>query len=371
MNDISADKMGDVWPTAVPGRDGADYGSVEFFPQGEFEARSFQTFTLIYTVGEYGLDDTGAIKVAHNFTLDGGAPQFDDPSAMNYVTASASNGTRLQLYREPYGHQRPWEKAVRISVQGGYMRPGDTITIIYGDQSHGSPGLRLQTFCQSASVFKVLVDACATGHFLPLPDSPSIAVVAGNPHLWKAVLPTLRRPGETFSLGIKAEDLWGNPSSSYQGTLRLHASAAIKGLPDTIEFPSGKRAIRLDGLRIDKDSVAHVVLLDVEGKELARSNPLIIRDGPHAGFWGDLHGQSGETCGVNTIREYFTFARDLAFLDVTSHQGNDFQIKNSFWAEINELSAEFNEEGTFVVFPGYEWSGNTPVGGDHNVNFSP
>ena len=31
------------------------------------------------------------------------------------------------------------------------------------------------------------------------------------------------------------------------------------------------------------------------------------------------------------------------------------------------MSAEFNEDGRFVVFPGYEWSGNTGLGGDRNV----
>ena len=29
--------------------------------------------------------------------------------------------------------------------------------------------------------------------------------------------------------------------------------------------------------------------------------------------------------------------------------------------------AEFNEDGRFIVFPGYEWSGNTGLGGDRNV----
>ncbi|MDH3741170.1 MAG: hypothetical protein OER56_06175, partial [Hyphomicrobiales bacterium] len=119
MTGIPNDVMGDVWPSAEPGNEAADYGTVRFSPQGSFEARSFQTFTLVYTVGQYGLDDTGAIKVVHNFTPDGGRLQFDDPGAANYVTATASNGTRLQLYWEPYGHQRPWNKSLRISVEGG------------------------------------------------------------------------------------------------------------------------------------------------------------------------------------------------------------------------------------------------------------
>ena len=52
-----------------------------------------------------------------------------------------------------------------------------------------------------------------------------------------------------------------------------------------------------------------------------------------------------------------------------SHQGNDFQITTPFWNELNKLSHEFNADGRFVMFPGYEWSGNTGLGGDRNVMF--
>lgn len=51
------------------------------------------------------------------------------------------------------------------------------------------------------------------------------------------------------------------------------------------------------------------------------------------------------------------------------HQGNDFQITRTFWAELNRLTAEFDVPGRFVFFPGYEWSGNTALGGDRNVIF--
>ena len=64
----------------------------------------------------------------------------------------------------------------------------------------------------------------------------------------------------------------------------------------------------------------------------------------------------------------FTFLRGTtAFLDATSHQGNDFQITSEFWSELNGITAEFNEDGKFIAFPGYEWSGNTGLGGDRNV----
>ena len=86
------------------------------------------------------------------------------------------------------------------------------------------------------------------------------------------------------------------------------------------------------------------------------------RQGDVAGYWGDMHGQSGESVGLNTAREYFEFARDLAFLDATSHQANDFQINGAFWDHVNELTAEFHDDGRFLTVPGYEWSGNTGVG---------
>ncbi|MGH7684627.1 MAG: DUF3604 domain-containing protein, partial [Vulcanimicrobiaceae bacterium] len=87
-------------------------------------------------------------------------------------------------------------------------------------------------------------------------------------------------------------------------------------------------------------------------------------------FWSDLHGQSEETIGTNSARDYFSFARDRAFLDATSHQGNDFQITTDFWLHLQELTKEFNDDGAFIAFPGYEWSGNTGLGGDRNVLFA-
>ena len=104
------------------------------------------------------------------------------------------------------------------------------------------------------------------------------------------------------------------------------------------------------------------------GNVIARSNPnRVVRNCDLLPFWGDLHGQSEETIGTNSARDFYQFARDKAFLDVCVHQGNDFQITNEFWQWLNELSAEFNQDHQFVVFPGWEWSGNTGLGGDRNV----
>ena len=58
---------------------------------------------------------------------------------------------------------------------------------------------------------------------------------------------------------------------------------------------------------------------------VARSNPLrIVEAAELLPYWGDLHGQSEETIGTNSARDFHAFARDKAFLDAVGHQGNDF-----------------------------------------------
>jgi len=369
MSVVDDELIGDVWPQAQPGADPVLYGSVTLSPEGAFEARSLQTFTLTYRAGRFGLDDTGSIKIVHRYSNDWGRLQTEDPQDFNYVTAQASNGSRLQLVYENGGEQRPWYRSLTIHVKGDGLYEGDSISVVFGDRSGGSPGLKLQTFCESGFVFKLLADVCATGHYIPVPDMPAIAIVPGAAAAWKAVLPSLRQPEESFRLGIKAEDLWGNPTAQARAKISLQSNLAVEGLPATISYGPDERARVIDELRVREPGVLRILLLDEQGNKLAESNPLVIRTGELRGFWGDMHGQSGESVGINTAREYFEFARNLAFLDATGHQANDFQINNAFWQQVNELSAEFHEDHRFLTLPGYEWSGNTAVGGDRNVYF--
>lgn len=361
--------MGDVWPAAEPGEDPVLYGSAALSPEGAFEARSLQSFVLTYTVGRFGLDDTGGIKIVHRYSNDWGGLQFSDPTAVNYVSATASNGSTLLLAYQEGTEQRPWYRTLSVTVRGPGLYEGDTINVVFGDRTGGSPGLKLQTFCESGFEFKVIADVCATGHFVPIANTPSIAIVPGPPRTWKAVLPSLRRPEERFHFGIKAEDLWGNPSDQVDQALILSASVPVIGLPKTAHLSPGQRSLVFEALCVAQEGVLRITVCTPSGDVLAESNPLVVREGAFAGFWGDMHGQSGESVGINTAREYFDFARNLSFLDATAHQANDFQINNAFWKLVNDLAERYHEDGRFVTYPGYEWSGNTAVGGDRNVYF--
>lgn len=343
-------------------------GSASLTPTGQFVAGSYQTFTLVYRAGPHGIDDSGSLRICFRFATDIGRPQFDEPAAPNYTTVVASNGAHLEYRFDYKGNVRPWDRTLYIKVVDGFLSEGDTITVCFGARDGSSPGIRLQTFCEESFEFRVLVDPIATFNYAPLPEQPSIAIVPGEPVRWLATLPTLWPAGEPFALHVKGEDRWGNPSDRCALTLALRCPG-LAGAPPTLSLAPGDRAVRLEGLRIERPGDYRIELLDSAGALVCVSNPIRIAEGPWRHAWADLHGQSEETIGTNSAADFFRFARDLAPVDVAGHQGNDFQITEGFWRELDRHTAAFDAPGRFVTLPGYEWSGNTGLGGDRNVYF--
>jgi len=343
-------------------------GSAVVEPSGSFEAGSYQEFTLTYTAGYFGIDDTGSLKIVHRFASDMGRPQFEQPTAPNYVTVEASNGAVLHVEYDMKRNIRPWDKTLYIKVVRGFLRESDQIIVRFGDRREGSPGMRIQTFCEQTFEFKVLVDAIATYNYVELPEQPEIAIIPGPPVRYKAILPTMVQQNDRFRLCAKGEDRWGNPSNQCDSSFKLRSNLPVNALPDSITFEPGQFSQIIEGLSVTDSGELIIELLDADDNPVAGSNPCrCVEETGLLPYWGDLHGQSEETIGTNSARDFYDFARDKAFLDICVHQGNDFQITNEFWQWLNELSAEFTEDDRFIVFPGWEWSGNTGLGGDRNV----
>jgi hypothetical protein len=354
------------------------YGSISLDPKGEFIAGTYTSFTLTYTAGIYGMDDLGGLKLFFRFACDQSPLQMEDPKAVGYTTAMASNGANVSLLYASREGERPWYKMLRIRIEGEGLKAGESIKIRLGDTTQGSPGIRLQTFCESFFEFRTTVDVFSTNMFILLP-SPKISIVNGPPEKWKAFLPTLRKEGEKFDFQIRAEDKWGNPTNQADCILYFKPSHRVEGLPTSYKINKGNRGHIITGLKVQQlhkikgnftDSIIYIDIYDSESNFLTRSNPLILKaESSFKHFWGDMHGQSEETIGTNTAEKYFEFARDIAFLDVIGHQGNDFQITKMFWKLLNDLSEKYYKKGKFVPLFGYEYSANTALGGDRNVYF--
>ncbi|MGV3634432.1 MAG: DUF3604 domain-containing protein [Pseudorhodoplanes sp.] len=342
-------------------------GTATLSPSSPQVAGSFAELTVTYTAGTFGIDDTGMLKISWRTTSDMAKPQFKDPTAANYTSVEASNGAKLEYWFERL-NVRPWVNTLLIRVGRGYLRKGDTITVRFGDRRQGSAGIRLQTNCEERFELKTYVDAFATYEFTELPSSPAFELIAGPPASFKVIVPSLVVAGEPFRLAIVAEDLWGNPAKFGECRLMLAASLPVQNLPPQIDAKPDDGPVVIDNLIAAEEGDLTLTISDAGGKQLARANPMrVVAQAEIRRYWGDLHAQSGETVGTNPAESYFRYARDNAFVDIVGHQGNDFQITDAFWEELNRLTASFDTPGQFLCVPGYEWSGNTGMGGDRNI----
>ncbi|HET6454199.1 MAG TPA: DUF3604 domain-containing protein [Armatimonadota bacterium] len=333
-----------------------ELGWVEIEPSGPVIAGSIGDWRLTYHVGALGFDDGGTIKIAMRFASDWGTPQNTDPSTLNYFSVTTTGISKLKPRFDRKAYYRPWQKAIVIDVLDDALAPGDTVTLTL----HNSEA---QTFCERTFEFRVAVDCFGAGVFLDLPEQPELEIVNGPPAELVLVSPTEAVVGEPFWLGVKLEDIWGNPCRDFEGRVNLRSEAKLTGLPDSASLG------RIEGI------VAHepvIIRISASFGELTAISPPIevtAESSEYRPLWGDLHGQSEETIGTNSIEDYWTFARDWAFLDFCGHQGNDFQITPEFWRRVKDTAAEFHEPGRFITIPGYEWSAVHPNGGDRNVHF--
>jgi len=132
------------------------YGKVELDPEGDVVAGSMRSWTITYTVGMHGIDDGGSIILLRKSICDMEEPQFGDPKASGYVTATTTGDAELELGYSRNSFSRPWTHALRVDVRDGSLKKGDKIKLVLGDKSEGGPGIRAQTFQESEFLFKVL-----------------------------------------------------------------------------------------------------------------------------------------------------------------------------------------------------------------------
>ena len=77
-----------------------------------------------------------------------------------------------------------------FDLEGEPLRPGDTIDIVFGDRSGGSPGAVIQPMDESAFEQSVFVDAFGTREFLPLSESPRLTFVGASASELVVLTPT-------------------------------------------------------------------------------------------------------------------------------------------------------------------------------------
>lgn len=348
------------------------YGDVQFAPLNEVTVGSYGTWTITYIVGKHGMDNGGRLLVSWRTASDWGEPQFEHPTEPNYTTVFTSGQAKLKARFDPKGYIRPWGKSIVIDVYDGFLQEGETISIVLGDRSQGSLGSRVQTFSQANFHLLVSVDPFGTGEFVTVGRTQPLRVVSGEVARLVGFAPSNVQAGEPFAVTVRVEDEWGNLCQRYSGKVQLRLTGEEQMLlGDYSISPADGGYKRFTGITVETEGVYRLEVRDEDRGIVAESNPVVVtaEKQQYQLFWGDLHGQTESTVGTGTVDEYFSYARGPAALDFCAHQGNDFQITPDVWQEIKAGVKKHHTPKEFITFLGYEWSANTPAGGDHNVYF--
>jgi hypothetical protein len=218
---------------------------------------------------------------------------------------------------------------------GGFLDRGQKITVVFGDRSAGSPGWQMQTFCEDTFEFKTLVDPIATYEFKELPQSPTLRMVAGSPARAVCIAPSQVQLGEGFTYYLKLEDRWGNPAAP----------------PVAVTHPGFNRA-----------GICRLTAADQATGLSAASNPVRVADAAMRRLLGGSpHGQSEEPSAPTPSR-IAHIARDCARVDACGIGATTFRSRTISGKPRRTTRNSTNRNDS--SFPGYEWSGNTPLGGD-------
>jgi hypothetical protein len=353
-------------------------GTLSVEPKESIVAGGYGEWRLMYTTGRYGIDNGGRLRLLFRYAWDGGRLQTINPAADDYVTISSSRpGVCLSARWDSRGGRRPWLGALIIEVRDEPLAEGDVVTIHIGDKSGGSRGHRAQSFVESDFRWLMDIEAFETGTWIEVPDCPVCPIIPAEPKRLVVLAPSQAVVGQPIQLLVKCEDAFGNPAVGYRGEVTLRAEDCNSSEPVTFEgrhsrsFEAGDRGLgQFDDIRLRDPTTIRFHVEDGMGWTATSNLVEVCSNSPALShFWGDMHAQYNNALGTGSVHEAMRYARDAAAISFAGHQPNDFQLHRSGWDEARTEIPGFYEPGRFVPFLGYEWSGNTPAGGDRNVHF--
>lgn len=342
------------------------------------EVGSHQTWTFVYTAGKAGLRAGGGLRLAmRHLAHQWSTPQTERPHESNYLTVEAERGQPVEwtidfgIGNRFFTQYFPWQNIVQVLLPERGLKAGETLRVTFGDRSGGSPGLAVQPFCERRFVLKCYADIAGGGEFLPLARSPAIEIVAAEPHRLNVVTPSDAVTAKPTWFLVRAEDRYGNPAPRYRGTVRLQAPGGARAqcYGEHTFTADDQGVFRFDEVVLAEPGVHTLVASD--SRFQARSNPVVVGSGPPERrlLWGDLHGHTLFSDGRGTVEEYYDFAQRVAGLDLCAVTDHAFEIVDEMWEHSKHVTNAAYQPGSFVTLQAFEWSGNTDVGGDHNVYF--
>jgi len=360
-------------------------------------AGNFGTWTVTHRVGAQGVATGGSIRVQLPDTWHAGDRnsanrlQATDPHDDHYVSANTSRQSvqiRTTVESETDnilvkqarpgldGRAERYVFVVRVEILEGELQHDDTISVIYGDTSQGSRGMRASIVTTPPEPVLVAVDLQGSGEFRLHDSRPTLHSRSGPAARLRLTGPSSLVKGQASWLHLAVVDINENPVDFFKGDVSFRVVQGEALIPaslelnldrgwESISFTPGKEGI----LRIEASALGRILQ--------TRANPMSVetRTGGRKIYWGDLHSHtqhSWDGVGYNSF-QYARHVSGLDFYAVTDHsrtRQDQFTqgLGPHIWETYTAQTDRYNEPEQFVTLHAYEASFRAPYG-HHNVFF--
>ena len=141
---------------------------------------------------------------------------FSDNTSFIYTISSSNPNVHFVADQVPvagmHGGFRGAAPVLFFRLSAGQLKRDDVVTITYGARSQGGNGLLMPTFSSDRMPFPLYVDFDGSGPLYSLPIQP-IRVIGAAVHGVHGFAPSVVRPGERFTLSVRAQDRYYNRAS--------------------------------------------------------------------------------------------------------------------------------------------------------------
>ena len=229
----------------------------------------------------------------------------------------------------------------------------------------GSRGFAVQSISTRRFVLPVYVDLDGGGKFFS-PGWDSLAVVGDTEvESIDVFAPSVVRPGERFTLAIRAADRWFNRPTGAIPAWEVRLGDEVPPVP-----AGGCRRSRRSRVSRCRARVSRFEVRSADGRVRGALQPGVgARDGEPRILFGELHGHTDFAEAQGTPEEYYDYGAQDARLDFMALTEHDSWLDAAEWRTLQELAKPTNAEGRVIAFLAYEWTAQRSTGGHHNVIF--
>jgi hypothetical protein len=304
-------------------------------------------FVIVYEAEGSGIAVGGSLELRVPLAFGWSTPRLTHPEMPGYLEIESPAGV---TFEGSISREATPRRMARFRLGGRPLAAGERVRILYTSST--------DVLAERGERFWISVDGDGDGQAAALAASPQIEILAGKATQLVAFWPATAHPGERVRLRVAALDDSGNLARGFEGPIEVKKPFRVEGSESLASSGSTRTAEYV----IEDEGVYQLKVVGRNGLE-ATTNPLLVsRDAPRI-VWGDIHGHSNRSDGTGTPRDYFSYARDVAGLDVAAltdhdHWGGPLRIDAdpAGWQEIRDEVQRFDEPGRFVTLLGYEWT---------------